>query len=287
MADSQPTLSYEARDTAAQTRPSVTGLVGRGAIRSHARALGLLRTLGAAVASTRTPGVAARRAVRRILTIQVLYTGFEALPLISAVALLIGASIIFQTNLMVPGADGELLGKIMVAVVLRELAPLITAIVVAGRSGTAIATELGNMKVNHEVLALMVMGIDPARFVIWPRLLATALSVIVLMIYFAVVAVGGAFIVSLLMGEASLDALRIGVASNVMTLDLGLFLAKGVGLGTIVGWLCCHFGLEVKVSPTEVPVMASRAVVTSLLGCVVYNTLVTAVFYSLVGPPIR
>ena len=72
-----------------------------------------------------------------------------------------------------------------------------------------------------------------------------------------------------------------------MTHDLGLFLAKGVGLGTIVGWLCCHFGLEVKSSPTEVPIMASRAVVTSLLGCVVYNTLITAVFYSLVGPPIR
>jgi phospholipid/cholesterol/gamma-HCH transport system permease protein len=225
--------------------------------------------------------------VRRILTVQVLYTGFEALPLISAVALLIGASIIFQTNLMVPGADGALLGKILVAMVLRELAPLITAIVVAGRSGTAIATELGNMKVNAEIYALMSLGIDPARFVIWPRLLATALSVIVLMVYFAVVALLGAFGVGLLMGEASLEGLRFGVASTVMTYDLGLFLAKGIGLGTIVGWLCCHFGLEVKSSPTEVPIMASRAVVTSLLGCVVYNTLVTATFYSLVGPPIR
>ncbi len=56
------------------------------------------------------------------------------------------------------------------AVVLRELAPLITAIVVAGRSGTAIATELGNMKVSSEVLALMSLGIDPPRFIVWPRL---------------------------------------------------------------------------------------------------------------------
>ncbi len=99
--------------------------------------------------------------MRRILTLQVLFTGFEALPLVSAVALLLGSSIVFQTSLMVPGADGALLGKILVAVVLRELAPLITAIVVAGRSGTAIATELGNMKVNSEVLALMSLGIDP------------------------------------------------------------------------------------------------------------------------------
>jgi phospholipid/cholesterol/gamma-HCH transport system permease protein len=265
----------------------VAGRIGRSAIRSHRRALGLLSTLGAAVASTRIPGVSARRAVRRILTVQLLYTGVEALPLISVIALLIGASIIFQTNLMVPGADGALLGKILVAVVLRELAPLITAVVVAGRSGTAMATELGNMKVNAEVFALMSLGIDPARFLVWPRLLAASLSVVVLMIYFAGVALGGAFGVGLLMGEATIDGLRLGVAATVTTPDLAMFLVKGAGLGTIVGWVCCHYGLEVKSSPTEVPVMASRAVVISLLGSVVYNTLVTAVFYSLVGPPIR
>ena len=59
------------------------------------------------------------------------------------------------------------------------------------------------------------------------------------------------------------------------------------GLGVIVGLLCCHFGLQVKSSPTEVPRMASRAVVTSLLGCVVFNTGLTAFFYYLVGPPIH
>jgi len=287
MAESRSTLPYDPRASLAPQGATVARRLGRATIRSHQRALGLLGTLGAAVASMRTPGEAARRSVRRILVVQVLYTGVEALPLISAVALLLGASIVFQTNLMVPGADSALIGKILVAVVLRELAPLITAVVVSGRSGTAIATELGNMKVNAEIFALMSLGIDPARFVIWPRLLATALSVMVLMIYFAVVALGGAFGVSVLMGEASLDGLRVGVASTVMTHDLGLFLAKGAGLGTIVGWLCCHFGLEVKSSPTEVPIMASRAVVTSLLGCVVYSTLVTAGFYSLVGPPIR
>ena len=63
------------------------------------------------------------------------------------------------------------------------------------------------------------------------------------------------------------------------------FSRKGSGLGTIVGWLSCHFGLQVNSSPTEVPQQASRAVVMSLLGCVVYNTALTAGFYWLVGPP--
>ncbi len=64
-----------------------------------------------------------------------------------------------------------------------------------------------------------------------------------------------------------------------MPFDLGLFLLKGVGLGAIVGWLCCHYGLQVKSSPTEVPQQASRAVVMSLLCGVVYSTFVTALFY--------
>ena len=79
-------------------------------------------------------------------------------------------------------------------------------------------------------------------------------------------------------------------AEAVQTLqesDLVLFVAKGVGLGTIVGWIACHYGLEVKSSPTEVPKQASAAVVRMLLGAVMYDTALTVVFYWLVGPPIH
>jgi phospholipid/cholesterol/gamma-HCH transport system permease protein len=183
-------------------------------------------------------------------------------------------------------ADGELIGRVLVAVVLRELAPLITAIVVAGRSGTAIATELGNMKVNSEVLALSSLGIDPVRYVVLPRMVGCIVSVFALMIYFSIVSLSAAFAIGILSSGASLSSFQQGVAGSVMPHDLALFFLKGIGLGLIVGWLSCHFGLEVKSSPTEVPQMASRAVVMSLLGCVVYNTALTAGFYWLVGPPL-
>jgi phospholipid/cholesterol/gamma-HCH transport system permease protein len=241
--------------------------------------------LQAAVGSGFGPGQAARRLVHSIILTQVLYTGVQALTLVSVIGLLIGASIIIQTNMMVP-ADGELIGRILVTVIVRELAPLITAIVVAGRSGTAIATELGNMKVNSEVLALSSLGVDPARYVVLPRLAGTIVSVVALMIYFTVVSLSAAFVLGALSSGASLESFRAGIAGGVMPYDLSLFLLKGVGLGTIVGWLSCHFGLEVKSSPTEVPQQASRAVVMSLLGCVVYNTALTAAFYWLVGPPL-
>ena len=285
MARLRSTLPYDPR-TDRIAEASWLGAVGRSTIQWLLSADELLHTFSDAIASLWTPGVAARETVRRVITTQILYTGVQALSLVSVIAFLLGSSIIIQTNLM-GSADGELLGKVLVAVVLRELAPLVTAIVIAGRSGTAMATELGNMKVNSEVLALSSLGIDPPRFIVLPRLVATIVSVLVLMIYFSVVAITGAFVVAQLTASATWGSLYSGVSRGVMPFDLGLFLLKGVGLGAIVGWLCCHYGLQVKSSPTEVPRQASRAVMMSLLCGVVYSTFVPALFYWLVGPPIH
>jgi phospholipid/cholesterol/gamma-HCH transport system permease protein len=120
-----------------------------------------------------------------------------------------------------------------------------------------------------------------------PRLLAMSVSVPLLMVYFAAVALVGALGVRALFATTSFEALHAGISAAITPYDLGLFLAKGLGLGSLVGWFSCHYGLEVKVSPTEVPQMASRAVVMSLLGAVAYNTLATAIFYFTVGPPLR
>jgi len=277
------TLPYDPRSDVAGEVGWV-GRVGRRTIELLSEVWALFGTLGEATVADFAPGVAARKLVHSIMVTQVMFTGVQAVSLVSVIGLLIGASIIIQTNMMMP-ADGELIGRVLVAVVLRELAPLITAIVVAGRSGTAIATELGNMKVNSEVLALSSLGIDPVRFVVLPRMLACVVSVVALMIYFTIVSLTAALALGMLTSGSSLSSFQQGVAGSVMPHDLVLFFAKGVGLGTIVGWLSCHFGLGVKSSPTEVPQQASRAVVNSLVGCVVYNTLLTAGFYWLVGPP--
>jgi phospholipid/cholesterol/gamma-HCH transport system permease protein len=280
------TVPYDPRHSYAPER-SLVARIGKWGIDLYQRGMSLAATLGGAALSMRTPGAAAAKVVRRVLLNQIFYTGFQAVGLIGTIGVLLGATIVIQTELMVPSADPALIGKVLIAVVLRELSPLITAIVVAGRSGTAIATELGNMKVSHEILALTSLGIDPPRFIVLPRLVAAVASVIVLMVYFAAVSLVATIGVGILLSHTSLSALQSGLAGALTPYDLVLFLAKGAGLGTIVGWLCCHYGLEVKGSPTEVPQMASRAVVMSLLGCVAYNTLATALFYWTVGPPLR
>ena len=280
------TLPYNPR-AEYRRRAGILGSIGRGAIAYVQSALALLQTLGLAVGSIWTPGRSAGRTVRAVTFAQILFTGVQAVSLVSVIGLLIGATIVIQTSIMVPAADGELLGKIVVAVVLRELSPLITAIIVAGRSGTAIATELGNMKVGGEILGLNSLGIDTPRFIVLPRLIAAVASVVALMVYFSVVSVlAAALIGQAVLGPSPVE-LRSGIARALLPHDLLLFVVKGVGLGTIVGWISCHYGLLVQSSPTEVPRQASAAVVRMLLGAVMYDTALTIIFYWLVGPPLH
>ena len=244
-------------------------------------------TLIAALASPFTPGKAAARVVRHVTMSQIFFTGAQGLPFVTATALLIGATVMIQTIIAAPGLPGEVVGKILVAVMLRELAPLVTAIIVASRSGTAVATELGTMKSGLEIHGLASLGIDPLRYVVFPRIIGMVVSVLVLAVYFGVVAICGALLVSMVVGAPSLHAVRHGISTALTLPDLGLYLVKGVGCGLMVGWLCCHFGMQVKSSPTEVPANSARAVVRSVLGCVLYNFAVTIAYYGWVGPPTR
>lgn len=266
--------------------PGFLGRLGAGALETARQLVGLFQTLLGALASPFAPGRSAGAVCSRIVVRQVFFTGFEALPLISAIAAFVGATFVLQVQLLSGTLNTEMVGKILVAVMLRELAPLVTSIVVAGRSGTAIATELGNMKVNDEILALTSMGIDPMRFIVMPRIIGCVTSVLVLTVYFGALAIVSGYLVGTALGGVGLGNMRAGFSDALLPADLPLFMAKGLSLGVIVGWLCCHFGLQAEGSPTEVPRRASQAVVMTLLACVAVNALITLTFYWIVGPPV-
>jgi phospholipid/cholesterol/gamma-HCH transport system permease protein len=280
------TIPYDPRASHAP-EASLTGQLGRRVVLYRRNVEGLLQTLGGAVLAAFTPGIAARRVVRRVLLTQILYTGFQAVGLISAIGGLLGATIAIQTELMVPSADSNLIGKVLVAVVyassLRCSRPSssVDAREPPSRRSSATCRSIARSSRFRR------SGIDPMRFIVQPRLVSAAVSVVVLMVYFCAVALLSTAGIGMLVNEAGWQSLHAAVRQALTPYDLGLFLVKGVGLGTLVGWLSCHYGLGVKSSPTEVPQMASRAVVMSLLGCVMFNTLVTAVFYLTVGPPLR
>src|SRR5947209_4018701 len=156
--------------------------------------------LAAVIAAVLYVGIWPRRwsrAMRQVLARQILFSGFDAIFFIAFISLLIGVSVVVQANLWL-GKVGQtqLLGPILVTVIIRELGPLLANFVVIGRSGNAIAAELGNMKVNGEVHLLDSMGLDRFVYLVMPRVIGFAVSVTCLTIIFFVVSLASGYILS-------------------------------------------------------------------------------------------
>ncbi|UCD85927.1 MAG: ABC transporter permease [Deltaproteobacteria bacterium] len=221
-----------------------------------------------------------QRVVTDVIFRQILFTGVEALPVISFVALLLGAIVIVQSIAQFTkfGAE-EYLGQVLVLVIIRELGPLLTAVIVIGRSATAIAIELGNMIVDHEMEALKVIGVDHLRFVVAPRIIGVTITVVCLTIYFCLVAIIGGFIVSRFIMVLPFGVFIEHLLSAATIGDIFVCFLKSAIFGLLIALICVFHGLSVKVSSTEVPQVTTRAVVSSIFFCFALNGIVTVLFY--------
>ncbi|HET8579505.1 MAG TPA: ABC transporter permease [Nitrospiraceae bacterium] len=226
------------------------------------------------------PSVQGRREAFRVITRQILFTGVDALPVTSAIALMLGIIIITQAGTQLPqlGAGG-LVGSIIVIAVIRELGPLVTAFIVVGRSGTAIATELGNMSVGREVAALQLMGIPVGRFIVMPRMVGMVVAMICLTLYFDVVAVLGGFLIAKVKLTIPFDAFAEGIIRALSLPDVALTALKPVLFGSAISAICCHHGLSVKSSYTEVPQQTTKAMINSVTLCLILDLLITVPAY--------
>ena len=216
---------------------------------------------------------AGRRVVLRTLVKQVWFTAVQAIPLIIVLSGILSFLVISQAvrELGRLGAT-ELLGRLIVVAIVRELGPLLTALIVAGRSGTAIAAELATNKVMGEVKALEGMGIDPLHYLVIPRFAAAIVSMFVLMVFFNMVAMAAGLVAAGANGMAPARYLEIALASLTFH-DSWLTVVKAIAFGLVVGIVPSFYGLSIRGSPTEVPVAASRAVVTSIVAIFVLSGL--------------
>jgi phospholipid/cholesterol/gamma-HCH transport system permease protein len=220
------------------------------------------------------------RTIFSVVSSQVYFTGFQALPLISILSIATGSVLILQasSNLNIFGG-GEFVGNLLVVVIVRELGPLMTALVVISRSGTAVATEVGNMRANNEITALETLGINPLSFVVFPRMLGGLVSVICLSFYFVMIAIFGGYLITQFINPISFEYFVGTVLDSLAKEDLFLFLLKSAFSGTVIFAVSCYQGLQVKRSPTEVPVVTTQAVLKSMTYVVLFNALVTSLFY--------
>jgi phospholipid/cholesterol/gamma-HCH transport system permease protein len=203
-------------------------------------------------------------AIRTVLLKQIYFTGLQASGIIVTIAVILGTVVITQVVSLV-GSNGALTGKILVWVVLRELAPLLTAIVVIARSGTAIAAELGNMKINGEIDSLEMMGIPAERYLLLPRIIGVTSSLVILTIYFVMASFIASFIIATLGWHISFEQFSQGILSALGVKDFVVQFIKSILFGLCISATCCSYGLSVGRSVTEIPQAATKAVMTSMI----------------------
>jgi phospholipid/cholesterol/gamma-HCH transport system permease protein len=241
-------------------------LLGRNvrlASRRNALRIAFLGSLLRAPLGVSAPG---RASARRTFMQQVRFTSVSAVPLIVAVGVVLGTTVILSAYSQAARFGvSELTTRLLVVAVIRELGPLLTAIIVVGRSGTAIAAELATNRVLGEIEALESLGVDPAYHFALPRVLAVSLSVVVLMIFLQGTAMFSGMMAASAVGSV---ALTDSIASLHVVLqpgDIYVSLVKGLLFGAGVGALCSFEGLTCSSDPTQLPQAVSRAMVTSFV----------------------
>jgi phospholipid/cholesterol/gamma-HCH transport system permease protein len=207
--------------------------------------------------------------------------GVNALPIISLMGFLIGLILAFQSasQLKIMGAEVFVADLVAVSVV-RELGPLMTAILLAGRSGAAFAAEIGTMKVNEEVDALTTMGLAPVRFLVVPRVLAGLVMGPLLTIYFNLVAlVGGAVVVTSFGHGLVVFAHHVQNALTVTMFVSGMI--KTVVFGLIIAGVGCQRGLQTGTGAVAVGLSTTRSVVAGILLTILVDGVFAAIYFAL------
>src|SRR2546428_649641 len=207
-----------------------------------------------------------RTLAQRLTLNQIRFTATDAIGLVVLLSGILSFLVISQAvrELGQLGAT-DFIGTLIVVAIVRELGPLITALTVAGRSGTAIAAELATNRVLGEVRALEAMGIDPRQYLVLPRFFGSLVSVFVLLVVFDIVAVSAGFAAARFNGMVAGRYVEI-VLQALAPKDVWLTGAKAVTFGVIVGIVPAYYGLAVRGAPTEIPIATSRATVTSIVG---------------------
>jgi len=207
--------------------------------------------------------------------------GVNALPIISLISLLIGLIIAFEaaSPFAMFGAQifiANLLGITMA----RELSGLMTAIILAGRSGSAFAAELGTMKVNEELDALETFGLNPVRFLVVQRVLAGVLLTPLLTIYSIFVAILGGVLVMVAMGFPLVTVYH-QMAQTLGYKDILIGVGKGVIFGALIAGVGCLRGLQTRQGPSAVGESTTRSVVTGILLVIVADAVIAVLLYFL------
>jgi phospholipid/cholesterol/gamma-HCH transport system permease protein len=220
-----------------------------------------------------------RRAPWRDVSGHLYRIGLTALPITALVGLLIGVVLAYlmAKQLRQLGADLYIVNILGISLI-RELGPVLAAVLIAGRSGSAITAQIGVMRVTEEIDAMQVMGIATGYRLVLPRVLAMAVAMPLISVWTTAAALlGGMLAADLVMGVSP----RYFLATLPDTLDaanLTLALGKSAVFGVLIAWIGCHYGLRVKPNTESLGQGTTASVVTSITMVILVDALFAVVF---------
>ena len=247
--------------------------------------LGGLAKLGASAARTVVMDVYERRrlAYGRAMH-QAMAVGIGSLPILSLITFFIGTILALQSayELRKFGAMQFVADAVAISVS-RELGPLITAILVIGRSGSSFAAELGTMKVNEEIDALETMALDPVRFLVAPKLLSMLLMMPCLTIWADFMGVVGGAVFGMAAAGFTFKTYIIATLNALALRDIVTGLIKSLMFGLVITTVGCQEGLRTGLGAEEVGRSTTAAVVKSIFLVIMVDLIFTAMFYVGIG----
>lgn len=220
-------------------------------------------------ASVLSPRFWWRAPVRRVLARQIYFTGFESLWLVTLIGIAVGAIIVSQLHYAIGQSGAETL-RLLAGVLLTELSPLLTAVILIARSSSAMASELAAMRVNNEIWMLAQFGVSPLHYLMLPRVAGMLLASFILAVYLACAAMLTAALMT--SGPNAVNDLML-LGDSLPLADMFRGLSKTAVFGLVIALVACRAGLRAGNAMTEIPRAASSAVVSSLLTVFVIDAL--------------
>jgi len=207
--------------------------------------------------------------------------GVNALPIVALLSFLVGVIMAFQSAVALRQFGAEIFVANMIGLsVLREMGPLMTAIILAGRSGSAFAAEIGTMKVREEIDALKTMGLEPVRFLVVPRVLAALVMTPVLTVFADLLGVMGGSAVMLSLGFPLITFFnQLQLAVSYGSLVGGL--VKAFAFGILIAAIGCLRGLQTQTGASAVGLSTTHAVVSGIILIVITDGIFTVIYYYL------
>lgn len=204
--------------------------------------------------------------------------GADGLPIVLLINFLVGPVIAFQGAVSLKQFGAAIFVADLVGLsITRELGPLMTAIIVCGRSGAAFAAELGTMKVNEEIDALRTMGFDPLRFLVFPRVLALILMLPLLTLLADLVALFGGLLVAVGGLELTVSAYVVRLRQAIDAFDVFSGVSKSLVFGLVIALIACQQGLSASGGAQGVGRRTTSSVVAGLFAIIVVDSMFTVV----------